>query len=1682
MKQSYRVILSATCALSVLCGLCAALLSRPHETSAREAEVNPASQSVPDVLRSDAHLNVSRTSPELTVIRLESPQIQIQKQRVGVEDFDAFSIAGESVIMEDGSPALPQVTRFYAIPNVGGVDLVVTAAEYDEISHINPLPFAEDQRVDQTCERKAEIYNSDAWYPPNPAQISEPMILRDFRVVMVTLYPVQVNPVTRQARIYRRLEVNVVSNNESAPNELTVSHRPSGAWVPIYRRAIANLDEVTLTNATTVPGSYLILCRSDTNVRVWADSLYEWKTRQGFKAVINAQTIWTATTMASAIQNAYNLCDPPLEYVAIIGDPLWSFGLPTHATAYDHYFALCSGNDELEDISVGRLCAESLAQMAVINAKTMSYERTPFIQDTAWFRNGLFYCGVSNSVASNWTLIQWGAQQFREWTGVTNCIAANYTTDINETQLMQWFGDGLSFFFWRGSDSGQLIGTAVGNLPSSWKLPVCILIGEFSGSFTSSTCVAEAFVSAGTPTQPRGGVAAIGLAGASDVPPSVALSGGLMYSIANMGIENLGIALVSTKILLNQTFGFGSTIAINYSRYANLLGEPSLSMWTDVPIPMNATFPDTLAVGSRSVTVTVTRQADSSALAEALVVLWKRGADSMYVRGFTDDAGRITFPLNINSTGDLLLTVTKHNHAPYLATIPCVAAAQMPMYTSYTLDDDNVGGTLGNGDHIINPGEVADLWITLRNFGTTATVQNITVQLTSDNDHVQVQQASAVYPDLAPGDSAVGDAAFRFFVNPLAQNEEPLQFTLTISSQTDTTSGCVELICAASEIAYASHTFSAPFDPGTTRDLQVTVTNKGMVPMSGADGHLLSRDLYVGVADGSASYGNIAAGATVTNATDVFTVHASSRAFPGHQASMLLILTTDIGHADSTQFTITIGTADSTDPSGPDAYGYYAFDNLDTSYADSAFMLCPQFQYVDISGSLGENLNLLDLGEKTSITQIWSTARALPFSFKFYGTTYDSITVCSNGWMAFGNQAWNDIFRNHRIPGMQAPDALIAPYWDDLKTSGTNQGVWFYSDTENHRVIVQWKASAGNSYGTPLDFEVILYDTVGYPTRDGNGLILVQYNDVVMNLEAGSGSTFNPSGCTVGIQAPRGLVGLEYAYQATYAAGAATIQDGRAILFTSNSQMVVGNIAGTVTDAETGVPLPGAIVHTEGWANSDTTDFEGTYLLTNVVGGIQSISAEAYRYNCATTEVFVAADSTAQLNFSLTHPEFALSTDSISAATTGQPLDTTFDIINDGNGPFDYTISVFYPGENLNTWDTVSTIPVTEITGDNMIMGCEFVNGTWWVTGSGNTGGQNMFYRFDRNGNALPPIPQPTTTAVGWFDLANDGQYVYGSDSWDLVGVDLDGVARVSIPSPLNPARGVAYDAATNHFWVADYATNFFEIDRSGAIVQQIANEDALQITGLAWNSSEPNRFFLYIFSQDGTYSNTRVSRLNPATGIIETVVDLPGRDGDRAGGCTITSAWNSTLQVFGAVFQNENGDRLQIHEMAYNTSWISVTPLTSQVPGGSSLPITIHFDPASLLPDVYQVSLQIFSAISDTTAIVPVCLTVYDLNVPQNPREVPAHFALYQNYPNPFNPTTEIQFDLPQTVNVQIKIFNTLGQKVTTLIDELRPAGADHVMWNSKNAAGVQVAAGVYIYQIKAGSFVDAKKMVLIK
>jgi len=149
------------------------------------------------------------------------------------------------------------------------------------------------------------------------------------------------------------------------------------------------------------------------------------------------------------------------------------------------------------------------------------------------------------------------------------------------------------------------------------------------------------------------------------------------------------------------------------------------------------------------------------------------------------------------------------------------------------------------------------------------------------------------------------------------------------------------------------------------------------------------------------------------------------------------------------------------------------------------------------------------------------------------------------------------------------------------------------------------------------------------------------------------------------------------------------------------------------------------------------------------------------------------------------------------------------------------------------------------------------------------------------------------------------------------------------------------------------------------------------------------------------------------------------------------------------------------------NLKSIELTPITIEEPNHS--PMFIYTDAngevQSLKPDMVG-----FSAALDISNDQPVSTIL------------PKEFGLGQNAPNPFNPSTSISYDLPKACNVQLEIYNVLGQEVKTLISGYQEAGSQSIIWDGTNHAGNSVASGVYFYRISAGDFSATKKMMMLK
>ncbi len=359
-------------------------------------------------------------------------------------------------------------------------------------------------------------------------------------------------------------------------------------------------------------------------------------------------------------------------------------------------------------------------------------------------------------------------------------------------------------------------------------------------------------------------------------------------------------------------------------------------------------------------------------------------------------------------------------------------------------------------------------------------------------------------------------------------------------------------------------------NPEETPWLSIEVLNSGVEIAPDVTVTIETTDSYVTVIDGSEFYGDVGAGASVTvpNGFQIasnnllpdghvvlFTLTASnpvrdlwesSFTLIGHAPPMIEVtpasfhvmldpdatttevlsianvgysqLSYDIQYSTDGDRTtvpdITLGKGDtdpregqlSRDQGGPDGYGYL--------WIDSDEPAGPNYSWVEING-VGTVPGSADDGNYGSFP--------LGFDFDFYGVTYSAVRICTNGFLSFTSSS--SAYTNQGIPNGADPNALIAPFWDDLNPS-TGGTIYYYADAANQRFIVEWDGVNHYYSSSPETFQVIL---------NADGSILYQYQTVQVN-----------NGCTVGIENHAGSDGLQIAFNADY------LHSGLAILITDN--------------------------------------------------------------------------------------------------------------------------------------------------------------------------------------------------------------------------------------------------------------------------------------------------------------------------------------------------------------------------------------------------------------------------------------------------------------------------------------------------------------------------------------------------
>ncbi|HSD64820.1 MAG TPA: T9SS type A sorting domain-containing protein [Ignavibacteriaceae bacterium] len=322
-------------------------------------------------------------------------------------------------------------------------------------------------------------------------------------------------------------------------------------------------------------------------------------------------------------------------------------------------------------------------------------------------------------------------------------------------------------------------------------------------------------------------------------------------------------------------------------------------------------------------------------------------------------------------------------------------------------------------------------------------------------------------------------------------------------------------------------------------------------------------------------------------------------------------------------------------------------------------------------------------------------------------------------------------------------------------------------------------------------------------------------------------------------------------------------------------------------------------------------------------------------------------------------------------------------------------------------------------------------------------------------GNVLSVLDDTSTTSL---NIGGTGQ-----TSWDFSGLSSDLQFTLSCVNPSTTPYGGHFPSATVSF----FDTTLIQGYLLQSWVYFGVNNGLLQYGSVGEGSA-------------GGFNITFISHNNPAAKNI--IVPL-----------TMGTNWSENYTATDTTLISPLPPNVSITN--YHNEYAVDAYGNMTLPGGATVPaLRVRLDSRSngteynrsiaylfLTNNGTQISVDAADTTSPNTGVIPVkgisFINAGITDVRQANNTIPDNFNLEQNYPNPFNPTTQINYSIPSSQKVVLKVYDELGREVATLVNIEQPAGNYSADFN---AAGL--ASGVYFYRLQAGNFIEMKKMILMK
>jgi len=462
-------------------------------------------------------------TPQHVLLRFDFAAPQMEPVTIDGAEYMRLSLERSVRTCTAGAPELPKAARSIIVPDTGGVALRIVSANYQDIPNVAVVPskgmLVRTVNPDDVPYAFGPEYSQDSFYPGTLADIGEPYILRDYRGAVVTVYPVQYNPVQHALRVYSDITIEVLTGQPGGTNELDRTVAQPGAdtaFEMLYRQHFINTSAAGVVRYSPLneSGGMLIICYD-----AWLPNVQPLVTHRTAHGVpttaVGVSTIGNnAVSIKSYIQNTYNAGG--LAYVLLVGDSTQVATPSASDGASDPSYSKVAGNDNYPDIIVGRFSAETAAQVDTQVQRTIAYETLPApAQD--WFWKGI---GIASSQGAGQgddgqaDYVHIGAIRTQllgcSYTYVDEIYDTNGGTAQMVTNAIN-AGRGIINYCGHGSTnawtSTGFSSSNVAALTNQGKLPFIFSVACVNGDFDGQTCFAEAWLRATQGGQPTGAVA-----------------------------------------------------------------------------------------------------------------------------------------------------------------------------------------------------------------------------------------------------------------------------------------------------------------------------------------------------------------------------------------------------------------------------------------------------------------------------------------------------------------------------------------------------------------------------------------------------------------------------------------------------------------------------------------------------------------------------------------------------------------------------------------------------------------------------------------------------------------------------------------------------------------------------------------------------------------------------------------------------------------------------------------------------------------------------------------------------------------------------------------------------------------------------------------------------------------------